>query len=210
MRRLVIAAAILLMNGRPAEALLLWNWSYGGTGVSASGTFTTNDTPDEAGFYQIVGITGADNGVTITGLQPTGAAIPGNEPYAVDNLVSAAEPHLTKHGVGFSLANGNYANPFYNGSIYYEYLSVPPYLSGAGPERPVSFSAVIVPEPSAAPLMLAGLVTLVSLWFPSSPRIKYSQFLDPPPRVKTFLRPVTIQSAARHRSSPPSAFLSAD
>jgi hypothetical protein len=162
MRRLVIAASILLMHGRPAEALLLWNWSYGGSGVSASGTFTTNDTPDEAGFYQIVGITGADNGVTITGLQPTGAATPGNEPYAVDNLVSAAEPHLTKHGFGFSLANRNYANPFYNGSSYYEYLSVPPYAGGAGPERPVSFSAVIVPEPSAASLMLAGLVSLVS------------------------------------------------
>ena len=148
MRRLVIAAAILLMHIQPADALLLWNWSYSGTGVSASGTFTTNDTPDEAGFYQIVEITGADNGVTITGLQPTGAAIPGNERYAVDNLVSAAEPHLTKHGVGFSLANGNYANPFYNGSIYYEYLSVPPHVNGAGPERPVAFSAAIVSEPS--------------------------------------------------------------
>jgi len=144
--RLLIAAAILPIHGRPAEALLLWNWSYSGAGVSASGTFTTNDAPDGAGFYQIVGITGADNGVTITGLQPARAAIPGNEPYAVDNVVSAAEPHVTTHGFGFSLANGNYANPFYKGSNYYEYLSAPPYVSGAGPERPVSFSAAIVPE----------------------------------------------------------------
>jgi hypothetical protein len=146
MKRLMIAAAIALMYRQPAEALLLWNWSYSGTGVSASGTFKTNDAPDGAGFYQIVGITGDDNGVTITGLQPTGTAIPGNEPYAVDNLVSAAEPRLTTHGFGFSLANGDYANPFYNGSSYYEYLSVPPYANGAGPERPVSFSAAIVPE----------------------------------------------------------------
>ena len=142
MRWLVIATAILLMHG-PAKASLLWNWSYNGTGVSASGTFTTNDAPDGAGFYQIVGITGADNGVTITGLQPTGTAVPGNEPYVIDNLVSATEPWLTKQGLGFSLANGNYANPFYNGSIYYEYLSVPPYANGAGSERPVSFSAAI-------------------------------------------------------------------
>jgi hypothetical protein len=143
MRRLVIAAAILLMHGQPTEAFLPWNWSYSGNRVSASGTFTTNDAPDGAGFYRIVAITGADNGVTITGLRATGTAIPGNEPYAVDNLVSAAEPHLTTHGFGFSLANGNYANPFYNGSSYYEYLSVPPYVNGAGPERPVSFSADI-------------------------------------------------------------------
>jgi hypothetical protein len=161
MIRLLIAAAIVLTQGQPAEALLVWNWSYSGAGISASGTFTTNDAPDGAGFYQIVGITGADNEVTITGLQPTGTIIPGNEPYAVDNLVSAAEPHLTTHGFGFSLANGNYANPFYNGSSYLEYLSVPPYINGAGPERPVSFVAAVVPEPSAALLMLAGLVGLV-------------------------------------------------
>ena len=140
--RLLIAVAVLLTAGQPAEALLLWNWSYSGAGVAASGTFTTNDTPDGAGFYRIVGITGADNGAAITGLQPAGTAIPGNEPYAVDNLVSAVEPRLTTHGFGFSLANGNnYANPFYNGSSYYEYLSVPPYVNGAGPEKPVSFAA---------------------------------------------------------------------
>jgi hypothetical protein len=75
-RRLLIAAALLPIHGRPAEALLLWNWSYSGTGVSASGTFTTNDVPDGAGFYQIAGTTGADNGVTITGLQPTGTGDP--------------------------------------------------------------------------------------------------------------------------------------
>ena len=159
--RILIAAAILLMHGQSAKASLLWNWSYSGTGVSASGTFTTNDAPDAAGFYQIVGITGTDNGAAITGLQPAGTPIPGNAPYAVDNLVSAVEPRLTAHGFGFSLANGDYANPFYNGSNYYEYLSVPPFENGAGPERPVSFSAAIVPEPSAASLMLAGLVALI-------------------------------------------------
>ena len=160
-RRLLIAAAILLMHGQSAKALLLWNWSYSGAGVSASGAFTTNDAPDAAGFYRIVGITGTDNGATITRIQPTGTPIPGNEPYSVDNLVRAAEPRLTEHGFGFSLANGDYGNPLYKGSRYYEYLSAPPCVSGAGPERPVSFSAAIVPEPSAASLMLAGLVGLI-------------------------------------------------
>jgi hypothetical protein len=161
MMRLLIAAAILLTQMQPANALLLWNWSYSGGGVSASGTFTTNDTPDGAGFYQIVGISGTDNGAMITSLQPTGTTIPGNEPYAVDNLVIAVEPRLTTHGFGFSLANGSYANPFYNGSSYYEYLSVPPYINGAGPEKPVSFAAAIVQEPSAASLMLVGLAALI-------------------------------------------------
>jgi hypothetical protein len=102
MMRILIAAAILLMHGQSAKASLDWNWSYSGTGITASGTFTTNDAPDAAGFFQIVGITGADNGAAITGLQPTGTPIPGNEPYAVDNVVSAVEPRLTVHGFGFS------------------------------------------------------------------------------------------------------------
>ena len=161
MRLLFSVVAILLMHEPSAMAALLWNWSYSGTGVSASGTFTTDVAPDGAGFYQIVGITGTDNGVTITGLQPTGTAIPGNEPFAVDNLVSAAAPQLTGNGFGFSLTNGDYANPFYTGSGYHEYLSVPPYVKGAGPETPVSFSAAVVPEPSTALLMLVGLAGLV-------------------------------------------------
>jgi hypothetical protein len=141
-RLLLIMATSLLILERPAQALLVWNWSYSGTGVSASGTFTTEITPNADGFYRIVGITGSDNGVAITGLQPARTAIPGNEPYAVDNLVSATAPQLTVHGFGFSLANGDYANPFYNGSTgYYEYRSVPPYVNSAGAETPVSFSA---------------------------------------------------------------------
>jgi len=152
--RLLIIAASLLMLGRPAQALLVWNWSYSGTGVSASGTFTTEVTPNADGFYQIVAITGSDNAVTITGLRPAGTAIPGNAPYAVDNFVRAASPQLTVHGFGFSLANGDYANPFYNGSTgYYEYRSVPPYVNGAGPETPVSsFSAVIAYASSRRPV----------------------------------------------------------
>ena len=113
------------------------------------------------GFIGFWRITGTDNGVAITGLQPTGTAIPGNEPYAVDNLLSFTIPQLTEHGFGFSLANGDYANPFYIGSGYYEYLSSPPYVNGAGVERPISFAASIVPEPSSIKIVLAALAGLI-------------------------------------------------
>jgi hypothetical protein len=158
---MLIVAAILWAQMQPAKAKLTWSWIYSGAGIYAAGTFTTSDSQNISGFYQIIGITGTDNGVTITGLQPTGTAIPGNEPYAVDNLVSATAPQLTEHGFGFSLANGDYANPFHSGSSYYEYLSSPPYTNGAGLETPISFAASIVPEPSSSWIMLTALVGLI-------------------------------------------------
>ena len=56
----------------PAEATIIWDWSYTGVGISAAGTFTTADTPDGSGDYLITAITGQRNGVAITGLTPTG------------------------------------------------------------------------------------------------------------------------------------------
>ena len=129
-------------------ASLLWHWRYSAGGIHAEGTFTTTNVPN-AGFYQIVGITGTRNGVRVSGIQPTGTAIPGNQGYPVDNLVSAAGPQLTNNGVGFSLENGDYANLFYNPPID-EYFSVPPYPEGQGTEIAVSFEAFAAAPPSGS------------------------------------------------------------
>jgi hypothetical protein len=154
---MLFIAAVLLAHVPLAQAALTWNWQYSGVGISAAGTFTTDDIPDANGFYRITGIAGSRNGAAIAGLQQTGTAVPGNEPFAVDNLVSTAAPQLTEHGFGFSLANGYFANPFHSGSGSSEYLSVPPYVKGAGPETQISFTASIVPEPGSGLLVLAGL-----------------------------------------------------
>ena len=82
----------------PAQALRLWSWSYTGAGIAASGTFTTDDTPDGGGYYKITGITGSRNGVAIIGLQPTGQAIPGNPGFPVDNLINASGRLSGPHG----------------------------------------------------------------------------------------------------------------
>jgi hypothetical protein len=125
---------------------LLWHWSYSAGGIHAEGTFTTTNVP-QGDFYQIVGITGARNGVRITGLQPTGTAIPGNQGYPVDNLVSAAGMHLTNNGFAFALENGDSANVF-NNPPNDEYLSAPPYPEGQGTETAVSFEALAAAPPS--------------------------------------------------------------
>src|SRR5271167_3738085 len=88
----------------PAEALE-WRWSYQGEGVEASGAFTTKDARNADGFYEIIGVKGEMNGVAITGLQPAGTSIPGNDGYPVDNFVRTDAPQLTLHGFGYALAN---------------------------------------------------------------------------------------------------------
>ena len=139
------AAISVLASGSTANPPLHWAWSYGGDGIAAAGTLTTSNVPDSQGHYTIIGIAGTRNGQVITGLQPPGTPIPGNAPYAVDNLLSGGTPQLTEHGFGFSLANGDNANPFAKDSGYLEYVSAPPHPDGKGTERPVTFTAKIVP-----------------------------------------------------------------
>jgi len=160
-RFLSAAAVAALALAGPAQAAT-WDWNYSAAGVSAAGTFTTTDAPDANGFYEITAITGSRNGVAIIGLETAGTAIPGNDPYAVDNLVSIAGPQLTWNGFGYALADGSWANPFSDGSTAWEYLSVPPYVEGAGQEVAVAFSATQVPEPASGTLALLGLVGLAA------------------------------------------------
>lgn len=172
-RRFVRRLACIALSGALLAApfgqasALLWNWSYDGTGITAAGTFTTDDTPDGGGHYEIIAITGSRNGVAITGLMPAGAPIPGNEPFNIDNLVSLAAEQLTGDGFGYQLADGNYVSPFYASFLsppgYLEVYSAAPFVPGFnnfGPEDselPITFSAVPVPEPAGLALLAAGV-----------------------------------------------------
>jgi hypothetical protein len=149
---IVIAAA-------PASSSTLWDWHYSGSGITASGTFTTYDTPSASGGYLITSITGTRNGQLISVLQVPGTSIPGNEPYTVDDLVFPGPgPELTSHGFGFATADGDYSNPFYADFLptpgFLEFFSMP----GVGhTELPVTFSATPVPEPGTSALVFGAL-----------------------------------------------------
>jgi hypothetical protein len=140
---LFIAAMLVAL---PAEALE-WRWSYQGEGVAASGVLTTKDTPNADGFYEIAGIKGEANGVAITGLQPAGTSIPGNDGYPVDGLVRVEAPQLSLHGFGYALADGTYANPFYGDHFVppgvYAFFSDPANRKTSEPL--VQFTATMVP-----------------------------------------------------------------
>ncbi len=161
----ILAAGLLIWIAAfavPVHASTVWSWNYSGAGITASGTFSTLDSRDAQGGYLITAITGARNGQTITALQPTGTWIPGNEPYAVDNLVFAVPgPQLTKAGFGFALADGTYSNPFYADFLptpeYLEFYSMPD--SDSSTELAVAFSATLVstPEPATFALLFISL-----------------------------------------------------
>jgi hypothetical protein len=162
----VLVAFLISLVGTAAPASTVWNWTYTAAGITANGTFTTDDVPDPTGGYLITGITGMRNGSSITALQPAGTAIPGNEPYNVDNLVFLQEgQQLTKAGFGFATADGNFANPFFADFLptpsYLEFFSTPPFNDGgqgAGDsEVPIQFSAAPVPEPSPSALIACAL-----------------------------------------------------
>jgi len=46
----LFAAAFLFVHEPLAQAALTWSWQYNGAGISAAGTFTTEDMPDANGF----------------------------------------------------------------------------------------------------------------------------------------------------------------
>jgi hypothetical protein len=142
---LVLFAGAALFASR-AEALE-WRWSYQGEGVASSGAFTTKDTPNADGFYEITAISGEANGVAIVGLQPAGTAIPGNDGYPVDDLVRTDAPRLTMHGFGYALADGTFANPFYGAHFakpdYCAFFSDPPNRRHSEPA--VTFTATTAP-----------------------------------------------------------------
>src|SRR5262245_50722823 len=108
----LMSVVALAATATPATALI-WNWTYSGAGITAGGTFTTVDTPDASGFFLITAIAGARNGSAILSLQPTGTPIPGNEPFAVDNLVRIDSPQLTVHGFGYAIEGETFSNPFF-------------------------------------------------------------------------------------------------
>lgn len=151
---LFVAGALFVQN---AGAEKIWNWTYRGGSIVASGTFTTSENVDSLGFYQISSIAGHRNGDPIKKLHPTGSAIPGNEPHTLDNLIRIdTKGQITVHGFGFSTASGNYVNTFFSDS-----LATPGYMEvfttvSTFSELPVTFLATPVTEPEISVESPAG------------------------------------------------------
>jgi hypothetical protein len=140
---------------------LKWKWRYetlensAGPEIKARGKIITDTDIDGDGFVNIIGIKGKRNGDKITGLYLAGTSIPGNSPYAGDNLIAYAKPmpspQLTGNGFQFSVEGGGFSNVFFADFLqpqgYLEFHSMPPYPEGVtapNSEARVIFQASLV------------------------------------------------------------------
>ena len=143
--RVVLLFALLAMIAATSAYADSFDFSYGASGIAATGTFYTDSLLN--GSFLITGISGTRNGQVMTLLAPN--AFDGN-----DNLLFPNTPFLDFNGFSFEAGGIDY-NVYFNsiaccgGSQSYYETSIPGVL---GPQ--ITFSAIQTTEPSS--LMLLG------------------------------------------------------
>lgn len=139
---------------------LLWQFSYSGAGVSASGYLTTlADLVD--GAYQIVGVTGTRDGDAMNSLFPAGTySASGGGILISDNLLFPDGPYLGLGGFTFHAGSDRY-NIYYQDGQYYELAGADCGGTTCGQPghvgTPITFSLNTVPEPNVLALLCAML-----------------------------------------------------
>jgi hypothetical protein len=189
--RFGVGLALAALLTTVANASLVFDWSYTGSGVTASGTLTTTDTTTALtgihygnltmSGYQITGITGQRNGVNITGLAPNthfpanGTVTVNGTQYGIDDALDVIPSGVVLDieglvfyagGIGYDLAaNGSSGNATWGGGSSYQQL---PYGGGYAEQANGDYihgravTLTITPAPVPEPTtMIAGALLLL-------------------------------------------------
>jgi hypothetical protein len=140
---LALAAAFVLSPAAHADTV--YNFSYSGDDVTASGTFTVNSS------NTIVAMTGVHNGSEINALLP-------GQDGGDQSFNGAGDPYFSNAGLSFSTADGNKINVFFSGTGY-----VDENFNEGHIDTPIDFTASVAsaptPEPSSFLLLGTGVLT---------------------------------------------------
>jgi hypothetical protein len=155
----IIGLILLAFGSLAANATsLLWDFSYTGSGISASGEIITDAILNGSGAYVVTDIAGQRNGEAILGLVPAGYLYLNGGYLFSDNLLYPSAPYLDAAGITFQTSSGYY-NLCYAGNgcgnSGYEDINGQSFVF-----TPVELrvNAASVPEP--ATLSLVGLALL--------------------------------------------------
>ncbi len=151
---LAAATATLALTCTAAHADTVWNFTFSGDGISASGSLEIagdGSTPSPllsiSGLYSDPTIT---NG-TIDGFVATGT----DSRFNYDNLFGGT-PYVTNNGLLFDVNGGQHVNLYNDGTGYW----IATYDNGNAVTEPVSLMLATVPEPASLAMVLAGLGVL--------------------------------------------------
>jgi PEP-CTERM motif-containing protein len=153
-----LAILFLLLSGaQNVFASSAFDFSFSGTGITASGIFTaTLVSGDE---FLVTSISGMQNGLSMTLLAPGSFA-------QNNNNIFSSSPFLNLGGLAFVLSNGTMGNVYFNPGTasYFECNSIPCF-NGSG--TPITFSLTgpltEVPEPGTLMLLGSGLIGLAGV-----------------------------------------------
>jgi hypothetical protein len=151
---LIAAFATLALVGTTAHADTVWNFSYSGDGVSASGQFDTlgnGSTPSAVEW-----ITGTYSDALISNGTIDGVVALNTDGGFIYNNVFGGTPQFDLDGLLFDVDHSLHVN-LYTNPGYYSVV----YEGGGVVNTPVSLSVTAVPEPESLALILAGLGALV-------------------------------------------------